>query len=132
MSEENVEIVRRLFAEWERGNFWTGDYFDPDVRVTWVDPILAPRPETRGIAELTEGMVDFLGTWDRLTATAEEVIDAGDRVVTVELWRGRGKASRATTEVRQGSVLTISRGKVRRMVVYRDPADALEAAGLSE
>jgi hypothetical protein len=41
MSEENVEIVRRLFAEWERGNFWTGDYFDPDVRVTWVDPILA-------------------------------------------------------------------------------------------
>jgi ketosteroid isomerase-like protein len=93
MSQENVEIVRRLFAEWERGNFWTADYLDPDVRVTWVDPILAPRPETHGIDELTEGMMDFLGTWDRLTASAERVIDAGERVVTVERWRGRGKAS---------------------------------------
>ena len=28
MSQENVEIVRRMFSEWGRGNFWTPEYFD--------------------------------------------------------------------------------------------------------
>jgi ketosteroid isomerase-like protein len=132
MSEENVEITRRMYAEWERGNFWTGNYFDPDVRVTWVDPILAPRPETQGIDELTDGYIEFLRTWETITARAEQILDAGDNVVIEELWKGRGKASGAPTEVRQSSVLTLSEGKITRMVVYRNLADALEAAGLSE
>ena len=64
--------------------------------------------------------------------TAEQIIDAGDRVVTVESWRARGKASGAEAEARQASVWTISDGKITRIVGYADPAEALEAAGLRE
>ena len=132
MSEENVEVVRSIYAEWARGNFWTGDHLDPDVRFTWVNPILAPRPETRGLAELSEGMREFLKAWEGLTATAEQIMDAGDHVVALEVWRGRGKASGVSTDVRQASVWTLARGKVTAVVVYADRAAALEAAGLSE
>ncbi|MDX6615460.1 MAG: uncharacterized protein QOD60_551 [Solirubrobacterales bacterium] len=132
MSQENVEIVRRIFKEWALGNFETGDYLDPDVAFTWVNPILTPGGETRGIAELAERVKEFLSAWDGLTATAEEIIDAGETVVAMEEWRGRGKASGAPVHVRQASVWTISNGKVIHVVVYADRAEALEAAGLSK
>jgi hypothetical protein len=49
MSEENVEIVRRVYAEWERGNFRTPEVFDPEVSVVWINPIFSPHSETRGL-----------------------------------------------------------------------------------
>jgi ketosteroid isomerase-like protein len=132
MSEENVEIVRRVYAEWEKGNFSTTDAFDPRVRVAWVDPMLAQRAETIGLRETTRNMREFLDVYERLTATAERIVDAGDVVVAVVSWHGSGKASGVEFAVRHGSVWTISDGKVTRLVNYRDPAEALRAAGLSE
>ena len=132
MSEENVEIVRRLYAEWEKGNFSPTEAFDPRVRVVWVDPMLAQRSETIGLRETTRNMRGFLDAYDRLTATAERIVDAGDSVVVVDSWHGRGKASGVEFAVRQGSVWTISDGKVTRLVNYRDPAEALKAAGVQE
>ena len=132
MSRENVEIVRRVYAEWARGNFRTPEFFDPSVHVTWIDPIFVSRTETRGIEELAESMTEFLNACEHLTATPERIIDAGDRVVTVHVWGGRGKASGIALEDRQGSVWTLSGGKATRVVHYRDPAEALEAVGLSE
>ena len=132
MSEENAEIVRRLFAEWEKGNFSPAEAFDPRVRVVWVDPMLALRSETIGLRETVRTMRDFLETYERLTATAERIIDAGESVGVVCSWRGRGKASGVEFAERQGSIWTFFGGKVTRIVNYRDPAEALEAAGLSE
>jgi ketosteroid isomerase-like protein len=132
MSKENLEVVRRVYAEWERGNFRTPEFFDPSVHVTWVDPIFARRAETRGIEEAGESMREFLEALEDATATAERIIDAGDRVVTVHVWRGRGRSSGLAMESRQGSIWTISNGKATRVVNYSDPAKALEAAGLRE
>jgi uncharacterized protein len=132
MSQENVEIVRRIFEEWEHGNFRSTDYLDPEVAFKWVNPLLTPGGKTRGIAELTERVTRFLEAWDGLTASAEQIIDAGETVVALEEWRGRGKASGAPVHVRQASVWTISNKKVIRVVVYSDRAEALEAAGLRE
>jgi ketosteroid isomerase-like protein len=132
MSQENVEIVRRVYAAWEKGDFSTAEAFDPYVRVVWVDPMLAERAETMGLRDTRRNMREFLDAYERMTATAERIIDAGDRVAVVSSWRGRGKASGVEFAERQGSVWTISDGKVTRIVNYRDPAEALEAAGLSE
>ncbi len=132
MSEENVEIVRSAYAEWERGNFATPQFFDPSIQMTWVDPIFVPRAETQGIEELNRAMQEFLDAWENVTVTAERIVDAGDQVVTVNVWRARGRASGARVEVRQGSVWTLSNGRVTRMVNYGDPAKAFAAAGLSQ
>ena len=89
MSQENVEIVRRVCVEWERGNFSTPAAFDPSIEVVWVDPTRQSR--TSGLQELALAMQEFLDAWGRGTATAEQIIDAGDRVAVIVLWRARGK-----------------------------------------
>ena len=67
MSQENVEVVRRVYADWERGRFRSADCFDPSVRVVWVDPIFAQRAESTRLPDLGRSMAEFLGlpVWDR-------------------------------------------------------------------
>jgi ketosteroid isomerase-like protein len=132
MSEENVEIVRRVYAEWERGNFWTPQFFDPSVHVRWANPIFARGAETQGIEALTRAVQGFLDAYEDMTATAERLIDTADQVVAVEVWRGRGRASGIEMEEPAGSVWTMSGGKATHVVFYGEVSEALEAAGLSE
>ena len=132
MSQENVEIVRRVLSQWARGDFSSADAFDPSIRVVWAEPIFAQRAQTLGIRETARTMREFVATYEDAKATAERIVDAGDTVVVVAKWEGRGKGSGIRLAERAGSVWTISDGKVTRIVNYRDPAEALEAAGLSE
>jgi len=133
MSQENVEIVRRAFAEFEQGNFWVPEAFDPSVRIEWLDPLgVVGVSETVGLERLGTTLRTWFESWDRLTMTAEQLIDAGDQVVVVAVWHGRGKTSGATTEWRFGQVWTMREGRAIDLASYRDPAEALEAAGLSE
>jgi ketosteroid isomerase-like protein len=132
MSQENVEIVRRIYAEFERGKFWLPDLFDPSIQIDWSDAMFARSAESKGFEELTGHMRELFDAWERVTATAERIIDAGDQVVVVAVWRARGKASGVEVETRQGLVWTIHSGKATSVVTYDDPAQALEAVGLSE
>jgi hypothetical protein len=53
MSEENVEIVRRAFAQFEQGNFWVPEFFDPSVRIRWLDAV-GTESETVGLQAMSE------------------------------------------------------------------------------
>ena len=64
--------------------------------------------------------------------TAEEFIDAGDRVLVTEHHRGRGRGSGIEVDTRLYSVYTVCDGKVVRMDQFTDRPEALEAAGLRE
>lgn len=132
MSLENVETVERIYAEFERGNFWLPDFFDPSIQIVWSDRMFARSAESSGIEGLTRDLREFFDAWERVTATAERIIDAGDKVVVIAVWRGRGKTSGVDVEVRQGFVWTIRSGKAARVVTYAEPAEALEAVGLLE
>jgi ketosteroid isomerase-like protein len=132
MSEENVAVIRRVLSEWERGNFWTGDFFDPDVHVRWNNPIFVHRSQTHGREELGQAMVEFFDAWDRVTATAERITSAGDKVISIETWRARGRTSGIETEVRLSSIWTVVEGKITYFANYGDPDAAFEAAGLSK
>ena len=132
MSQENVEIVRRAFAEFERGNFWIPEVFDPSVRVVWLSPIAGGEPETVGLEAMGRTVKEWLESWEQVTYVAERFIDAGDQVVIIAEWRGRGKASGVVTKWRHGAVWTIRDGKMISLISYPDPTDALEAVGLSE
>lgn len=134
MSEENVETVRRIYAEWERGNFFGDpDLFDPDIHVVWVDAILVPEGETHGLRQLSETMMPFLEAWDDARATAQKILDAGgDDVLALVVWQGRGRRSGVPVEQHQTSVWTVVEGRITRLVNYGDPAKGLKAAGFSE
>ncbi len=131
MSQENVEIVKRALAEFQRGNFWVPEFFEPDVRIRWLDAVGAPS-ETVGLQDMSTFMLNWLETFDNMSMVAERVVDAGDQVVVIAAWQGRGKASGVDTEWRQGTVWTLRDGRVASVIGYQEPSDAFEAAGLSE
>ena len=131
MSQENVEIVRGAHAEFERGNFWIPGIFDPSVRVVWL-PVAGGETETVGLDSMARMMMNWMQPWEQVTTVAERVIDAGDRVVIIGEWRGRGKTSGVVTKWRYGAVWTLRDGKVISLISYTNPGDALKAVGLAE
>jgi ketosteroid isomerase-like protein len=131
MSQENVEIVRAAFAEFERGNFWLPELFDPSIRIVWLQ-VAGGVDETVGLDGMALAMKDWMQSWEQVTTVAERIIDAGDQVVIIAEWRGRGKASGVLTKWRYGAVWTLRDGKVTSIDSYNDPTEALESAGLSE
>jgi ketosteroid isomerase-like protein len=132
MSQENVEIVQRAFAEFERGNFWVPEIFDPSVRVAWLAPLAGQGAETVGLDVMESSIKDWLQSFEQVTTVPERFIDAGDQVVVIAEWRGRGKASGVFTKWPYGAVWTLRDDKVISIDSYTDPADALEAVGLSQ
>ena len=92
MSQENVEVVQRAFAEFERGNFSIPEIFDPSVRVVWL-PVAGGEQETVGLDGMARMMKDWIQSWEQITTVAEQFIDARDQVVIIAEWQGRGKAS---------------------------------------
>ena len=130
MSQENVEIVRRAFAY---EIYAVGDraeaeaIFDPQV-------VINPTEEgpSYGLDAIRDNIEHWKGAWDELQVTAEEFIDAGDRVVVTAHHRGRGRGSGIEVEDSFYLVYSLRNGKVARSDEYADRAEALEAAGLSE
>jgi len=131
VSQGNVKIVRGAQAEFAPGNFWVPEIFDPSVRMVWL-PGWTAASETVGLDDLARVMKDWMQSWEQVTSVAERVIDAGDQVVVIAEWRGRGRSSGVFSTLRYGTVWTLRDGKVTSIITYTDPAEALKAAGLDE
>lgn len=133
MSQENVEVVRRIFDAWSRGDFnVSADEFDAGVRVVWLNVFDVDDDETLGFEAAVARMAYWVSNWEHLSLAAERILDAGDRVAVIAVWRGRGAGSGVVSEWRHGAVWTFRDGKVIEAISYPDPAGALEAVGLSE
>ena len=85
-----------------------------------------------GRAAIRDNFQRFASAWDDLQVTAEQFIDAGDRVFVAAHFRGRGRASGITVETRLYEVYTLRDHKVVRVDEFSNRADALEAVGLRE
>ena len=71
--------------------------------------------------------------FDSWSLEVEQLIDAGDdRVVGLLRQWATGKGSRVPVELQFAVVYELEAGRIVRSRAYLDPADALEAVGLSE
>jgi uncharacterized protein len=132
MSEQNVKIVRRSYEAFMRGDGETSlSAYSPDAE--WDDTRFRPEGKVhRGRDEIAELVRIWVGTWTDYSIKLERVIDAGDRVVVIYEERGTGKGSGLEVTTQVGVVITVAGGQITRTVVYSNPDEALEAAGLSE
>ena len=74
MSEENVEIVRRIHSGWERRDFFSlPELFDASLQATWIDPVFVRQSETRGLRETARSMRDFLTAYERASGQSGRV-----------------------------------------------------------
>jgi ketosteroid isomerase-like protein len=132
MSQENVELVRRGYDAFARGDVDAvlAD-LDQEIEVlSW--PGIAGEDSYHGHAGFLAYAAGWLESWDEYRLSPEEIIDAGDRVVVIYRAVGRGRGSGIEVETQLGHLWTIRDGKAVRLDIYRTRAEALEAAGLPE
>ena len=136
MSEENVEIVRRVYDAVARHDTATViAAYDPEIE--W-DTSRSPWGSMMGgrLYSGHEGLRRFYRewyeAWGDYDEVLEELIDAGEQVIVGATGRGRGRASGAEVEWAQYGVWMIRDRKVIRVAWFPTREEALEAAGLSE
>jgi ketosteroid isomerase-like protein len=135
MSQENVDAVRRdIAARSARDWVALAEIWHPDIQLEPL--VVVPGARTyRGFDEIRR----FFDTWSEpyseYRVEADEIVEAGDRVVTVERIAGRGlRGSDAETWIQDTlfRLISFKEGKIWRVKEYPTRAEALEAAGLRE
>ncbi len=131
MSQENVEIVRRAYEDFNRTGQLDRELLDPDCEF---DPS-GVLPDV-GVLKGADALRDLLRQWSEayedFRIEAERVIDAGnDRVVAFVRDGGRLKGGEEISN-QFTHVWNLRSGKAVRWSTYTDRAEALEAVGLSE
>jgi ketosteroid isomerase-like protein len=134
MASENLDLVRSIYAEWERGHYRSVEWAHPQI-----DFVIADLPDLgtwRGVARMAEGWREFLSAWEGHRVEAEEYrkLDA-ERVLVLGRLVARGKTSGLDLhEMRtQGANLfQIRDSRVTRLVIYFDQGHALADLGLKE
>lgn len=134
MAEGNSEIVRRLYARWERGELDTPEFFDSEVEHSRIGSELPGiNGDWRGMEEFGVAMTDYLDALADLRIEAEEVIDlGGERVLVLARQTAKGKTSGLPFEHEFGDLFTFRDGKILRYVSYWDRGEAFRAAGIDE
>ena len=126
MSQENVEVVRRFTEAYRSGDFDAAlENLAPEIHYEVGQELPARKPDAvLGIWKRWER------EWEALGMTAEEYIDAGDRIVVDMRYRGRGRGSGIEVDDHLFEVHTLRGGKIVRKVEFKTRSEALEAAGL--
>ena len=86
----------------------------------------------RGHEGVRRSVGRWMGAWVDHRFELRELIDSGDQVLAVGWQQGRGRGSGVEVSEEIFSVWTLRAGKIVRQRMFRDRAQALEAAGLSE
>jgi ketosteroid isomerase-like protein len=130
MASANLDLVRSIYAPWERGDFSSAEWADPEIELR------APTGERwKGLAEAGEAWSDFLRSWEDWRVVVEEYRELDDERVLVLLHNsGRGRRSgveAAQITAKVANVLRIRDGRVVELVLYADRERALADLGLA-
>ena len=131
MSEQNVEVVRRMWEAFLGDDPARGlSFCDPDIE--WDGTNLPDGKIARGHEAIVEHAMGWAEMWDDWTMEPERFIDAGgDRVIVVFRETGRSESGLQMDEL-HAELYTVRNGKVTFRKGFSGPAEAFEAAGLSE
>jgi ketosteroid isomerase-like protein len=130
---KNLDLVRSIYAEWERGDFSATGWAHPEIEYG-----LADGPDNGsgvGIAAMTATHRNWLKAWTEWCVEAEEYLELdGERVLVLFRFAARGKTSgleigRAWTK--GASLFDVTAGEVVRIVQYFDRDHALADLGLA-
>jgi ketosteroid isomerase-like protein len=130
MSQENVEVVRRIYDRVSASMEWPPEVFDADfesdMRGVWGVGAL-------GFDATLKALREYFATFEDFHVEMEELIHAdGEHVVNTIRDGGCIRGSGDEVWNRYFHVWTFSDGKVIRLSVHTDRNRALEAAGLRE
>jgi ketosteroid isomerase-like protein len=125
MSQENVEVVRRIYEAWGRESS-AAAFIAEDVE--YVNPSYAVEPGTlRG----RKSFAIVRDTYEDFKIDVEQFLDTeGDDVVVLAHYTASGSGSGVPVSGEHGYVWTIQDGTAVRFCWFQSHREALTAAGL--
>jgi uncharacterized protein len=121
LSDEGNQTVRRLFME----------LAEPEFEVVMVGPeYSSARLEEAGLDGFVAAWRDWTSAFESFRIEVEEMVDAGDNVVSLVRQIGIPKGAHAEIETQGAAVWMIREGRLRRVEFHLDRNAALRAAGL--
>jgi ketosteroid isomerase-like protein len=128
----NLDLVRSIFADWERGDFSKVEWVHPEIALVWADGL--DRGSWTGVSAWMESRDYFLSAWEEFSVKADEYRELDDeRVLVLATGRGRGRASGLELRQRGGGAAVLFHvrdGKVTRQVNYAERDRAFADLGL--
>ena len=129
----NLDLVRSIYADWERGDYTSVEWAHPDIEYVIVGGPVPGR--WTGLAAMEEGARHYLRGWAEFCTLADEYRELDDeRVLVLAHHGGRGKTSGLEIgQIDRGTTLLLQLrdGKVTKHVVYLDRDHALADLGLT-
>jgi ketosteroid isomerase-like protein len=136
---ENLDLVRSIYADWERGDYTSNEWADPEIEYSLDPPLLDGPASWTGLAGMAEGARSAMEVFADHRNEAEEYRELDEhRVLVFDRRSGKLKHSGigfgALTDfpVRAAHLFHIQNGKVTRVVVYLNRERALADLGLEE
>ncbi|HWG08942.1 MAG TPA: nuclear transport factor 2 family protein [Solirubrobacteraceae bacterium] len=131
---ENLDLVRSIYAAWERGDWTSTEWADSEIE--FVIPDGPDAFSSTGAARMAELWREYLSAWEGYRIEADEIRELDDeRVLVLSHYSGSGKASGvelARMSALAAQVFYFRDGKVSRMLGYNDRTHALADLGLEE
>ena len=133
MAPANVDLVRSIYAAWERGDYSATDWAHTEIEFVIAD---GPAPGSwTGLSEMAKAWGDFLSAWEEPRAHAEDYRELDDeRVLVLFHPTGRGKTSGlelGPMGSKAATLFHVRGSKVKRLVIYLDGDNALANLGLA-
>jgi ketosteroid isomerase-like protein len=131
MSQENVDVGRRAYEMWNAGDMDSfRELCDPDIIMRPPERWPEPGPFVGREAVMRE--------WEQVRETwaadavepISDFIEAGDRVVVRQRWRGVGQGPESNIELT--NVFTVRKGLIVHQEFFWEHTEAFRALGLSE
>jgi ketosteroid isomerase-like protein len=131
---ENLDLVRSIYADWERGDFTRGDWADPEIERVLAD---GPEPEYwTGLTEMATAVRGELKTIEHFVVETDEFRMPDDERALALVrygWRGRVSGVEIGEVHSGGAYLFHARdGKVTRLVQYFERDRALADLGVED
>ena len=131
MSQENVEIVRRMYEAFnDEGVAGTLDYYADEI-VWHSDPRFPGGGTYKGKERAAEYMQSLIDYWEHIELRVEELIPKGDQVLAILTSHNVGREG-VTMDSFWAHLWTVADGKMQDVRSFLDREAALQAAGLSE
>ena len=130
MSQENVEIVRRMNEAWNGRDHgaWLAAY-SPEAEIDWSRSRGPLKGVYRGHDELEAFWDAFWSTFEDVQVEYHGFTEVGREVVVPNTAHIRGRQG-IEVVARSTFVFTVENGQITRLRMFQERAEALEAAGL--
>ena len=126
----NLDLVRSIYADWERGDFSRADWADPEIE--WVSADGPDPGRWLGLAGVAQVNRDFLSAWRDWRVSAEQMRELDEeRILVLTRRAGKGKVSGLAFGGPAANVLHMRDGRVVRLVFYWERDRALADLGLA-